>query len=67
MVEHAVASGESNQQWSEAFLLRKLTDSFHGFVEDFSVVFGVEVDVRSHAASVFLWEESNTNKCLIHF
>lgn len=58
---------ESTQQWSKAFILRKLTDSFHGSVEDLSIVFGVEVDERSHATSEGLREESKTNKYQIKF
>lgn len=38
-----------------------LTDSFHGFMENFSVMFGVEVDKRSDAASVLLCKENDFN------
>lgn len=43
-------------------ILRKLTNSLHGFIEDLCIMFGVEVDKRSNTASVRLWEEKNTDK-----
>lgn len=42
----------------------KLTDSLHGSMEELSIVFSVEVDERSNAASVRLREDTNTG--LIH-
>jgi len=54
-------SGKSKQQLDKTFILRKLTNSFHGLTEDLSIMFGIEVDERSHAASVRLWKESNAD------